>query len=84
MQQWMVRLTFKQPPDGAAMALVPAERARVDALMHEGRVTARYIAADNSCIWLVFSGEGQTEVESLIESLPMHALFAVELVPLAG
>ena len=81
--QWMMTLTFKAPLDDAGKALIPAERDHVDALLTDGAVTKRYLAADNSAIWLVFEAGTKDEVESLFADFPMAAYLHAVITPLA-
>ena len=66
------------------MAHVPAEQARVRALMAQGAIDALHIAQAQDRVWLVLSVETEDEARRLLESLPLHAYATVNLAPLAG
>ena len=66
------------------MAHVPAEQARVRALMAQGAIDALHIAQAQDRVWLVLSVETEDEARRLLESLPLHAYATVDLAPLAG
>jgi muconolactone delta-isomerase len=64
---------------------LPAETARVRELMGSGHMQALYIPEGSGApasLWAVFSGDSRENVESVLESLPLHPYMRIELTQL--
>ena len=70
--RFMLTFTWKQPPDDEVMALMPAEQARVKELMDQGIAEPAEMAADRSTLWAVWNCASQEEVQTTLQTLPMH------------
>ncbi len=80
--RFMAYFTFI--PDPSIPSLVPAERARLKTLADQGTVQALYLAADNTCGWLVMTGSSRQEVEQALASLPLHPYMQLVLTELSS
>ncbi|MEM7130503.1 MAG: muconolactone Delta-isomerase family protein [Chloroflexota bacterium] len=79
----MLTMTWKQPPNSEVMALMPAERARVNELIEQGVQETDYLAADQSTAWVVWNCASQDEVQETLRTLPLHEFFDTGISPLA-
>ena len=81
--RYMLKMTWKQPPNEEVMALMPAEQARVKELIDQGVQEVSYLAADKSTAWVVWECASQDEVQETLQTLPMHDFFDTGISPLA-
>ena len=81
--RFMLRATWKQPPDEEIMALLPAEEARAKELTEQGIQEALYIPADQSGAWAVWKCESQNEVREVAQTLPLYKFLNFDVTLLA-
>jgi muconolactone delta-isomerase len=79
----MVTMTFDPARRAEIVALIPAERVRVEELRAQGALEAIHIAAAQNRVWLVVRGDTLEEARGAIESLPLHRYATAEFEPLA-
>jgi muconolactone delta-isomerase len=65
--------------------VLPAEQARVGELQQQGVLNALYVpdgARPPANLWVVLTGESRTEIQQVLEDLPLYPYMRVELTPL--
>lgn len=69
--QYLVELDLPRvlTPDFAN--LIPAQRATVNRLLHNGDIRSYSLALDRSKLWVVMVGKTQDHVEELLDSFPI-------------
>lgn len=81
---FLVTLTLDGTQREAIARLTPSEQARIAELMAQGTISARYIQADFSRIWLVFAGQDEAQVRAILAGLPLYPYMAsLDVVALA-
>ena len=80
--KFMVEGTPRQTLDNAALALIPAETARGQAVQAQGLRTAIYVAADWSKAWQVYQVDSQEELQRILASFPLHSFTEYRITPL--
>jgi hypothetical protein len=74
--KYLVTSVFNQTSTDAILALIPAEIARRKELDVQGIRRKRYVAADQSGVWQTYQGDTEADVQTAIESLPLHPYVA--------
>ena len=80
---FMVEGTPKQSLTDDLLAQLPAESARGQELEAQGLRHVLYVAADFSKAWQIFHADSLDEVQRALESLPLYAVTAYTITPLA-
>ena len=81
--RFLTKETFKAPPTAEVQALIPAEIAKVKELTEQGLISAMYMAADLSSVWVVWDVDSQAALEETHTTLPLHPYMNSEITLLA-
>ena len=81
--RFLTKETFKAPPTAEVQALIPAEIAKVKELTEQGLISAVYMAADLSSVWVVWDVDSQAALEETHTTLPLHPYMNSEITLLA-
>jgi len=79
MDQYMV--VFYLPPvlNQEFMALIPAQRKKVNELMRSGTIISYTLAKDRSMKWAIVAAHSEEEVENIMETLPLTPFTEMEI-----
>jgi muconolactone delta-isomerase len=79
MNQYMVEMELPPILDERFMSLIPSQRAKVNELMNNGRITTYTVALDRSKVWLTVTARGETEVVEMLTKLPLTTYMEYEI-----
>ena len=71
MNQYMVEILLPQPLTRDFMSLVPAQRAIVNKLVHEGTIRSYTLTMDRSRLWVVMVAEDEDDVTEILDGFPI-------------
>ena len=80
---FLIKSGLKAPPTEEVMALFPAEQAKGQELAEQGIQEAVYLAADQSCAWLIWNCESRDALEEIHKTLPLHDYLNAEITMLS-
>ncbi|HEY3991612.1 MAG TPA: muconolactone Delta-isomerase family protein [Ktedonobacteraceae bacterium] len=78
--RFMVNFSTRPGSEEAAVALIPAEQARIRALSEQGIVEALYLATDRARGWLVMKSESLAQAQEYLQTLPLHAYLEMDVI----
>ena len=52
-------------------SLIPAQRARINMLIHDGNIKSYTLALDRSRLWVVMVGDDESKIEHILDSFPI-------------
>lgn len=71
MNQYMVEIFLPHTLTQEFMSLIPAQRAVVNRLVHEGTIRSYTLALNRSRLWVVMTAKDQEEVNSILDEFPI-------------
>lgn len=71
MEIFMVRFILPSLMDSEIISVIPAHRERVNHLISEGKILAYAVAKDRSQGWITVAGSSESELKTLLASLPL-------------
>jgi muconolactone delta-isomerase len=83
--QFMASISLDTARRGEVEQLLPAEQARVRELQQEGVLDALYVPDGSGApvgLWVVFNGDSQDAIQSVIQTLPLYPYMQLDLTPL--
>lgn len=66
----MVEFTLAEM-DAAFMAKIPAQRAKINEMMEQGRILSYSLSADRAKLWCIVNGDSEFEVLETIAEFPL-------------
>ncbi|RMG20631.1 MAG: hypothetical protein D6730_19580 [Bacteroidetes bacterium] len=74
-------VVFYLPPvlNQEFMALIPAQRKKVNELMRSGTIISYTLAKDRSMKWAIVAAHSEEEVENIMETLPLTPFTEMEI-----
>ena len=81
--QFLIKSSLKAPPTEEVIALFPAEQAKGQELAEQGIQEAVYMAADQSCAWLIWNCESRDALDEIHKTLPLYEYLQAEITPLS-
>lgn len=79
MYQFMIDITLPGVFTNEFMTLVPKQRAQVDRLLSERRLTSFSLARDRSKCWATMLAESEAEVQAVLASFPLRDFMKVKI-----
>ncbi|MCU0393545.1 MAG: hypothetical protein MUE81_20715 [Thermoflexibacter sp.] len=79
MSQFMVDIQLPPNPTEEFFALIPRQRAKINALMSEGVITSYTLSEDRLKLWVLVNAESETEVMDVLASFPMLKFMRFEI-----
>lgn len=83
MNQYMIDIDLPEQLDAAFLALIPAQRTKINQLMTKGMISSYSLALDRSKLWVVLLSESETEAWEVYETFPLADYMNPSLVELA-
>jgi muconolactone delta-isomerase len=83
MQQFMVDITLPSEITEEFLALIPKQRALVNQLFTQGKLTSYSLTLDRSKLWATFVAESQEDVVHILSLLPLRKFMRIEIHQLA-
>lgn len=83
MQQFMVDITLPSELTEEFLSLIPKQRALVNQLFNQGKLTSYSLALDRSKLWATIVAESEEEAVHLLSLLPLRKYMEVEIHRLA-
>lgn len=78
--RYMVSITFVSGHQSEITALLPDEKAYVQALREKGTVEDVYLSHENgSRAWIVMKGESREEIQRVLEAFPLYPYMVPEM-----
>jgi muconolactone delta-isomerase len=79
MNQYMVEMELPQTLDERFIALIPAQREKVNSLMSSGRISSYTLSLDRSRLWLTLTARGEADVAMVLNKLPLTSYMEYEI-----
>jgi hypothetical protein len=79
MNNYMVEVELPRDLTEEFLALIPRQRAHVDALMKDGIITSYALSKDRSRLWITMDAKTDDEVQNVMRSFPMVKFFDFEV-----
>lgn len=73
MNQYMIDIQLPQPITEEFADLIPNQRAMVNTLMGEGRISSYALSMDRSRLWVIVNAESAESARGIIASFPIIA-----------
>ena len=83
MNQYLFDISLPEDISEEFIALIPRQRAHIDALMVKGIVMSYSLAIDRSKLWVTLLAHSEESAKETLKSFPMYRFFAVKMYPLA-
>lgn len=83
MHQFMVDITLPAELTEEFLSLIPKQRALVNQLFNQGKLTSYSLALDRSKLWATIVAESEEEVACFLSLLPLRKFMKVEIHQLA-
>ncbi len=77
--QFMVDFTMPEVLTEEFMNMIPYQRAVINRLFGEGKLTNYALSLENSKLWAVFNARSEMEVMDMIADLPLTPFLDVEI-----
>ena len=77
--QFMVDFTMPEVLTEEFMNMIPYQRAVINRLFSEGKLTNYALSLENSKLWAVFNARSEMEVMDMIADLPLTPFLDVEI-----
>ena len=68
---FMVEFDLPRNFDPEFLALIPAQRLKVDELMMKGKIRSYSLSADRSKLWMIVYEESERKAKKIINELPL-------------
>ena len=83
MNQYMLDIDLPEYLDAEFLALVPAQRAKVNQLMGKGVVATYALALDRSKLWVIILSESEADAWRVYDTFPLAEYMDPKLTELA-
>lgn len=83
MHQFMIDVTLPEMLSEEFIALIPKQRAQVNRMFREGRLSSYGLALDRSKIWATILAESEEDVIYLLSTFPLRKFMEVKIHRLA-
>ena len=83
MQQFMVDIALPSELTEEFFTLIPKQRALVNQLFTQGKLTSYSLALDRSKLWATIAAESEEDVVYILSLLPLRKFMQVEIRQLA-
>ena len=83
MQQFMVDITLPSEITEEFLALIPKQRALVNQLFTQGKLTGYSLTLDRSKLWATFVAESEEDVVYILSLLPLRKFMQINIHQLA-
>jgi hypothetical protein len=83
MNQYMIDIDLPIPPTEEFVELIPHQRAHVNALMGEGKISSYSLSMDRSRLWVIVNAETAEDARAIIASFPAIAFIKFRMHELA-
>jgi muconolactone delta-isomerase len=83
MQQFMVDISLPSELTEEFFSLIPKQRALVNQLFNQGKLTSYSLAIDRSKLWATIVAESEEDVVYILSLLPLRKFMDVEIHQLA-
>ena len=83
MNQYMIDIDLPQPLTEEFAALIPSQRAHVNALMGEGKIAGYSLSMDRTRLWVIVNADSPEAARSIIASFPIIAHIRFRMCELA-
>lgn len=71
MSAYMVMIQLPKELSVEFIALIPAQRAKIDELMDQGKILQYALAIDRSTLWVTISAKSEAIAKSIVSSFPL-------------
>jgi len=82
MNEYMIIVQFRADVGGEFTSLIPAQRARVQALMEKGVLTSYSLSGDRKMLWLTLLASSAEAADKTIRLLPLYKFMTYDVVEL--
>ncbi|HMU70171.1 MAG TPA: muconolactone Delta-isomerase family protein [Chitinophagales bacterium] len=82
MAEFMVDIDMHEAHSEAFMRLIPSQRAVVNDLMYEGKITSYCVSMDRKKLWMVAVARDEDEVMEFLAKFPLIKFMDCEIQPL--
>jgi muconolactone delta-isomerase len=82
MAQFMIEFNIVEHPDEMFFQLIPAQRAKIDKLMSEGKILSYTLDATRTKLWCIVNAENEFEAMDLITDFPLIHYMVPTILPL--
>lgn len=82
MAEFMVDIDLHDANSDAFMRLIPSQRAVVNELMYEGKITSYCVSLDRSKLWMVVIARDEDQVMEYLAKFPLIQFMDCEIAPL--
>lgn len=72
MNQYMVEIALPAFLSQAFMELIPQQREFINEMFEKGVITGYSLAMDRSKVWVTFSAEKVSDVETIVKRFPVY------------
>jgi muconolactone delta-isomerase len=79
MNEYMVTITLPAEFDEEFIALIPPQRAMVNALMGKGVITSYSLSADRRTLWVTMMGGSEGTVLQTLQQMPLFRFMDFEM-----
>ena len=76
---YMIEVELPEDLTEEFLALIPRQRAHVDALMNDGIITSYALSKDRSRLWITMDAKTHEEAKNVMRSFPMVKFFSFEI-----
>ena len=83
MNTYMISIELPKELTSEFIALIPKQRARVDALMDEGKILHYSLAIDRSQLWVTLLARSEKQAMDIISTFPLIHFMKPEIFELA-
>jgi muconolactone delta-isomerase len=77
MKKFQATIQFEM--DDEFMALIPAHRTYVNALIEKGVIDQYVVSMESQQVWITFTGQSKKEIEDLLSRSPIHKYWTYEI-----
>jgi muconolactone delta-isomerase len=82
MNEYMIDIELPPVLDQEFIALIPAQRARINELMSRGVVSSYTLSLDRTKLWVVMKATSEAQVNQVFESFPLYDYMQGAIIPL--
>ena len=83
MNQYMIDIDLPRPLTEEFAELIPSQRAHVNALMADGKISSYSLSMDRSRLWVIVNSESPESARAVIASFPIIAFIRFRMHELA-
>ncbi|MCB9232896.1 MAG: hypothetical protein H6581_14585 [Bacteroidia bacterium] len=79
LKQFMVEVSLPNVLSPKFISLIPKQRAMINKLVNQGKISSYTLALDRSKLWSVFVAESEKEVEDILNRWPIIEFMDYEI-----